>query len=90
MSATSSPSVSGDLSADHNGVGDFVQNLNSQQYQQLMAMLTHHLASFSPGSNAPVASSSNSAGICLSTSFQSLSMTEHRWIVDTGATRHVC
>ena len=54
--------------AESHAVGSFVQNLNSDQYHHLMSMLTHHLASFSPGSSSSSASNVVSTGTCFSIS----------------------
>ncbi|KAA8535721.1 hypothetical protein F0562_030716 [Nyssa sinensis] len=46
-------STSDDRSDQSNSFGGFVQNLNSNQYQQLMSMLSTHLSSLAKVTNAP-------------------------------------
>ena len=76
--------------AESHAVGSFFQNLNSDQYHQLMSMLTHHLASFSTGSSSSSASNAVSAGTCFSISLNPIFSSTNYWIVDSGATRHIC
>ncbi|KAA8531962.1 hypothetical protein F0562_006896 [Nyssa sinensis] len=52
-------STSDDRSDQSNSFGSFVQNLNSNQYQQLMSMLSTHLSSSAKVTNAPDPSQTN-------------------------------
>ncbi|KAL5539285.1 hypothetical protein UlMin_045376 [Ulmus minor] len=58
-------STSDDRPNQSNSFGGFVQNLNSNQYQQLMSMLSTHLSSSAKVTNAPNPSQTN----CLTGSF---------------------
>ncbi|XP_068646331.1 uncharacterized protein [Aristolochia californica] len=58
-----------DDSQGSTSIGSFVQNLNSNQYQQLMSMLSTHLSSSAKVTTAPESSTTNClAGICFSVS----------------------
>ncbi|KAJ0018876.1 hypothetical protein Pint_10931 [Pistacia integerrima] len=70
-----------------NSFGGFVQNLNSNQYQQLMSMLSTHLSSSAKVTNAPDPGQTNClAGICFSVFWSPLFSSNRFWIVDSGAT----
>lgn len=71
---------------------DFMQNLNSSLYQQLMTMLSNHLGSRSSMAvnDQDKPTTSGAAGICHSISVIPTFTTKKIWIVDLGATRHVC
>ncbi|KAL5779742.1 hypothetical protein ACOSQ2_010479 [Xanthoceras sorbifolium] len=67
--------------------GGFVQNLNSNQYQQLMSMFSKHLTSSVKDSNDREAShTSYRTGICFFVSLSDIFSSNHLWIVDSGAT----
>ncbi|KAA8523936.1 hypothetical protein F0562_010359 [Nyssa sinensis] len=84
-------STSDDRLDQSNSFGGFVQNLNSNQYQQLMSMLSTHLSSSTKVTNALDPSQTNClAGICFSVSLSPLFSSNQFWIVDSGATRHIC
>ncbi|KAL5750253.1 hypothetical protein ACOSP7_024856 [Xanthoceras sorbifolium] len=71
--------------------GGFVQNLNPNQYQQFLSLFFQHLTSSSPTSNdQEVAHTSYPTGICFSVSLNTAFSSAHLWIVDSGATRHIC
>ncbi|CAA3023560.1 Hypothetical predicted protein [Olea europaea subsp. europaea] len=73
------------------GLEKFMQNLNSNQYQYLMTMLSTHLASNSqPTPNdLDKNDSTYTAGIYHSAIIPTFSC-KNIWIVDSGASRHVC
>ncbi|KAK0593195.1 hypothetical protein LWI29_032697 [Acer saccharum] len=81
-------STSDDRTDQSNGFGGFVQNLNSNQYQQLMSMFSTHLSSSAKVTDASPANCL--AGICSSVSLSPLFSSNQFWIVDSGATRHIC
>ncbi|XP_068661006.1 uncharacterized protein [Aristolochia californica] len=84
-------STADDNQGSSTSVGSFVQNLNSNQYQQLMSMLSTHLSSSAKVSTAPESSTTNClTGICFSVSLNPLISSQQFWIVDSGATRHIC
>ncbi|KAL5577040.1 hypothetical protein UlMin_018739 [Ulmus minor] len=73
-------------------VGNFIQNLNSNQYQQLMTILSTHLATnATPISHHDSPSATTySAGTCFSVFLSPIFSSTCFWIVDSGATRHIC
>lgn len=73
------------------GLGNFVQNLNSSQYQQLMTMLSTHLASNSnsTSSDQDENTSTYAAGICHSKLISPTFTSKNIWIMDSGASKHV-
>ncbi|XP_031259419.1 uncharacterized protein LOC116117549 [Pistacia vera] len=84
-------STSDHRSDQSNSFGGFVQNLNSNQYQQLMSMLSTHLSSSAKVTNALDPSQTNClTGICFSVSLSPLFSSNQFWIVDLGATQHIC
>lgn len=73
------------------GLGSFVQNLSLNQYQQLMSMLSTYLSSSSNTiDQQDNATTSYIAGICSSISMHPIFSSKDIWIVDSGATRHIC
>ena len=75
----------------NNQVGNFLQTLNTTQYQHLMTMLSNHLASSNQPSdqhNSP--STSFIAGICLLASSNPAISSMRTWIIDSSASRHIC
>ncbi|KAI9153283.1 hypothetical protein LWI28_008823 [Acer negundo] len=76
--------------ADQSGsFGGFVQDLNPNQYQQLMSMFSTHLTtSIKSASDQDV--TTYPIGICFSVSLSPIFSSNHIWIVDSGATRHIC
>ena len=86
-----SGNVGGQELHDSGNVGGFIQSLNSNQYQQLMTMLSSHLASSIPTPAAQDnATVSYATGTCFLVPLKSVSHSNHFWIVDSGATRHIC
>ena len=67
--------------------GNFFQNLSTTQYNQLMSMFKSHLTMTTP--DASVAANAI-AGTCLSVSQFSVATSKKIWILDSGATRHIC
>ncbi|XP_075515865.1 uncharacterized protein LOC142550675 [Primulina tabacum] len=67
------------------------QNFNTEQLNQLRMMFDQHLASNDKG-NAHTNDSSNvhTSGICLSTYISTDLSSPSSWIVDSGASRHIC
>ena len=74
------------------GVEDLIQNLNPNQYQQLMSTFSTHLASSVKPNNdhQDALNASYNTGICLSISLNPIFSSTQLWIVDLGATRHIC
>ena len=90
-SQVDSPSVQ-KAAHDNGQIGTFIKNLNSDQYQQLMTVLSNHLLSTvnmnaSDSSSAP---SIHHAGICFSLSLSTLDSYSSLWILDFGASTHIC
>ncbi|KAL5565662.1 hypothetical protein UlMin_028826 [Ulmus minor] len=79
-------------SSSEPNVGNFIQNLNSNQYQQLMTMLSTHLTTTdAPTSHYDSPSATTySAGTCFSVSLSPIFSSTCFWIVDSRATRHIC
>ena len=72
-------------------MGDFIQNPNSGQYQQLMTLLSSHLAAAtSPITQTEGSGSSFPIGTCFSFNLNVAFNRPNCWIVDSGATRHIC
>ncbi|KAL5563154.1 hypothetical protein UlMin_032901 [Ulmus minor] len=73
-------------------VGNFIQNLNSNQYQQLLNMLSTHLTTSENSTSHQEPSSTNTyfVGTCFSVSLSPVFSSTCFWIVDSGATRHIC
>ena len=72
-------------------MGDFQQNLNSGQYQQLMTLLSSHLAA----ATSPSTQTEGSGSSCPTETRFSFNLNvefnhPNYWIVDSGATRHFC
>ena len=90
MNLVSNKKSSSTCSESH--VGNFIQNLNSNQYQQLLNMLSTHLTTSdnSTGHHEPSSTNTYSASTCFSVSLSSDFSSTCFWIVDSGATRHIC
>ncbi|KAL5552689.1 hypothetical protein UlMin_040090 [Ulmus minor] len=74
-----------------NSFGGFVQNLNSNQYQQLMSMFSTHLSNPTKVNNGPDSSQTNClTGMCFYVSLNPIFSSNQFWIIDSGATRHIC
>ena len=71
------------------GMGDFVQSLSSVQYQQLLGMLNNHLGAAKDRAESD-ASPNQASGIRLSLSLNPFIGQSQYWIIDSGATSHVC
>lgn len=71
-------------------IGNFVQILNPNQYQELMSMLSTHLTSSATVNNQNNDIISYAAGICHSISVNPIFSSKEFWIVDSGATKHMC
>ena len=70
-----------------------LNTLNSTQCQQLISLLTSHLtitAATSGQLNDHSESSTYHTGTCFSASFQQPSSINQLWIVDSGASKHIC
>ena len=78
--------------SDHQSshVGSFLQNLNTEQYQQLMTLLSTHLSTSAKESTQQeaaqqdVPSTSYVVGICLSASITPNFSSMKLWIIDSG------
>ena len=71
--------------SEDGSVGSFVKTLNTSQYQQLMSMLSAHLVSTKVDDSSE---NPSATGTCFTVSMHPVLM--HKWIVDTGATKHIC
>ncbi|KAL5551859.1 hypothetical protein UlMin_002035 [Ulmus minor] len=84
-------SASDDRPDQSSPFGSFVQNLSSNQYQQLMSLFSTHLTNPTQVNNGPNSSQSNClAGMCFSVSLNPIFSSNQFWIIDSGATRHIC
>ena len=91
VNQVSIPASSDDKSHDPSTIGAFMNTLNSNQYQQLMTMLSHHLVSSNPPSDiTDVPSTSYAAGICSFAPVISKFSSAHIWLIDYRASRHIC
>ena len=76
---------------DNGHIGSFFQNLNNTQCQQLMALLSTHLSSTIRANEQPnVPSTSYTTGTCFSVAMSPVLSSPQFWIVDSGASKHVC
>lgn len=76
------------LDQTQGNVENFMQTLNSEKYQHLMSMLNRHLTAaktVDEGTN-----SGHVSGTCLSISVNSMLNSPKHWVMDSGATSHVC
>ncbi|KAL5547625.1 hypothetical protein UlMin_002856 [Ulmus minor] len=84
-------SASDDRPDQSSPFGSFVQNLSSNQYQQLMSLFSTHLTNLTQVNNGLDSSQSNClAGMCFSVSLNPIFSSNQFWIIDSGATRHIC
>ncbi|XP_022867150.1 uncharacterized protein LOC111386890 isoform X1 [Olea europaea var. sylvestris] len=77
----------------HSGMESFMQNLNPEQYQQLMSVLSNNLTSSSivtATDHDKHTTSCAASGTCHSMSMTPIFTDKSIWIVDSGATKHVC
>ncbi|XP_072950413.1 uncharacterized protein [Typha angustifolia] len=72
-----------------NNMGGFVQMLNPVQYQHLMNMLSNHLIT-AKANTETFASTSATSGTCFLVSLNPSLQSPNIWIVDYGATSHIC
>ncbi|KAK6123801.1 hypothetical protein DH2020_042455 [Rehmannia glutinosa] len=70
--------------------GDDLSILNPQQCQQLIAMLSNRMSTFSMDSHTPAQDTTHSTGTCFSVSLDSSISSSRFWIIDSGASRHIC
>ncbi|KAJ4717700.1 Retrovirus-related Pol polyprotein from transposon TNT 1-94 [Melia azedarach] len=77
------------ISNNSNHMSNFVQMLNPSQYSHLMAMLSNHLSDAKNGSDAAIPLI-QASGTCLSISINPIFCSSRYWIVDSGATSHIC
>ena len=77
---------------DTHGVGNFIKNLNVNQYQHLMSILSTHMHSApkSPKPQPNIPSTSYSACICFSIALNPMFASSKFWIMDSGASKHIC
>lgn len=72
-------------------VEDFMQTLNHNKYQHLMNMLNSYLASAKIESGIGIDAHSNKmTGTCFSISVNLVLNSPKHWVVDSGATSHIC
>lgn len=68
-----------------------LQGISNQQYQQLMTLLSPHFSSqIKDTPPESTTSSTYTSGICLSISMNDTFSSVHYWILDSGASRHIC
>ena len=68
-----------------------LQNRNTEQCQQLMSLLSNHLSSAAHISDSTATpSTSYTSGICSSISSNQSFSSSHLWLVDFGASCHIC
>lgn len=70
-------------------VGQLIEHLSSDQYQQLMTLLFHHLSS-SIQDNPHQDNTTYAAGTCFSISQHHAYSSKNLWILDSRATTHIC
>ena len=71
--------------------GQSMSALTNEQCHQLIAMLSSHLASsVASTSTSDVNLASFAAGTCFNNSANSVFHQKHMWILDSGASRHIC
>ena len=79
------------VDGENSSFGSFFQNLNTSQYQQLMALLINRISNAAKThDNLDTPSTSYTLGTCLSISMNSILSSPKLWIIDSGASRHVC
>ncbi|PON54445.1 hypothetical protein PanWU01x14_195240 [Parasponia andersonii] len=77
-------------SSDPPTMGNFSQNLDTTQYQQLMIMLSNHLTTtIKPALDSDCRSTSFATGMCFSVSLNPVFSSIDYWIVNSRATRHI-
>ncbi|KAK6128183.1 hypothetical protein DH2020_038072 [Rehmannia glutinosa] len=70
---------------------DSTPHLTPIQYQHLLQMLSSHMSAFSPGSSSSSPESNATlAGTCYNLSLISSAPLSSEWVVDSGASRHIC
>ena len=91
VNQVSTPATHDEQCKDSGSIGVFMNTLNTDQYQQLMTMLSNHLVSSNPTSDTqPTSSTSYAAGICSFAPVTSKFPSSHLWLIDSGASRHIC
>ncbi|XP_052203055.1 uncharacterized protein LOC127808520 [Diospyros lotus] len=70
-------------------MGNFMQSLTPTQYQNLLSMLSTHLSDVKIDADASK-TPDQASGICLSTNIASSLGCPRFWIIDSGATSHIC
>ena len=78
---------------DHgNGTcGNFLQHLNNAQCKQLINLLSNHFSTIvRANDSSDVPCTSYAIGICFSVSMNQDFSSPQFWIVDSGASRHIC
>ncbi|XP_073270356.1 uncharacterized protein [Primulina huaijiensis] len=78
-----------EINVSSNNNGQFFQSLNKDQYGQLMTMFANHLSSTMTRPHDS-SNTSHSSGTCLSISVPHSLMSSSSWIMDSGASRHIC
>ncbi|KAK6157858.1 hypothetical protein DH2020_012106 [Rehmannia glutinosa] len=87
---TSSIHTIGESSSSQPSPGDDLPALNHQQCQQLIALLSSRMSTFSMDSQPQAHDNTHSTGTCFSVSLDSSISSSQFWIVDSGASRHIC
>lgn len=67
---------------------EFFQSLDKNQYTQLMSMFAKHLSATDNSQN--ISGENHSTGTCFSFSVPHTLISPQTWIVDSGASRHIC
>ncbi|KAK6162879.1 hypothetical protein DH2020_002720 [Rehmannia glutinosa] len=70
--------------------GNTVTSLNTTQCQQLIAMLSSQLSAISTAKEPLTPAPAQAPGTCLSITLDSTFFQSRFWIVDSGASRHIC
>lgn len=78
------------ITAATDNFGSFFQTLNSNQCQQLMSLLSSQMVSHGQSSSQENSINSHTTGTCFSVVPQSLLSDTKLWIIDSGASRHIC
>ena len=85
---TTQPSDEDKVDTDNTNIGSFFEHLNSAECHQLMTMLSTHLIKTTDQADCP--STSYTTCTCLFVSVNLVFSSSNTWIIDSGASRHIC
>lgn len=78
-------------SKDNDSIANFFQNLDNNQCHHLMNILSKRMASTfqieAPADHSPI---SHNTGTCFSVSVHPKFASSNSWIIDSGASKHIC